>query len=360
MGIVCRTRWTQAALASSLLCGPARALAQASPAPAEPPLRVLWTSEDPACDGDDVAARAVHLVTPGVVPRPLRASVEVRREGPLWVVQLETQSGEQAGHRILRAESCREIEDALALLLAMTMESGLDVPPPEALPPPAPAVAPTAAPPSPPAPDPSLADEPEPESGPGLFRGGFARLAGKAGLLQQPGLALGVSAAAGVRLGEFEVGVSGTHWPSTAEPIPNREGARLLIRRENLGLRGCWNAWRAGNFAVAPCVAPELTWFFYESEGLLENTSDMAPVLLSLGASAELRYELFGGAVALSLGVGVNVEKSQPFRLALEPLADGAAGEMGENDAEAPTLHEPVYDTKEIGPRLEIGFDARF
>jgi hypothetical protein len=349
MGIVGRFRWAQLPLVSSLLLGAPGALAQPSPAPEEPPLRVLWTSEDPECDGGDVAARALRLVTPGVVPRPLRADVEVRREGPLWVVRLETQSGEQTGRRSLKADSCREIEDALALLLAMTMESGLDEPPP----PPPPAAKP--APPPPPAaiepvPPPAPTDE-----GPGLFRGIFLRVSGKAGWLQQPGLALGASAAAGVRLGDFEVGVGGTYWPSTAQPIDEFEGARVLIRRENLGLRGCWNAWRAGSLVIAPCLSPEITVFRFESEGLLRNRTNSVPPALSVSASAELRYELFGGALAVSLGAGVSVERPQPFTI--EPIID-------EDDAqdENASRVEPleVYNTKAIAPRLEIGVDARF
>jgi hypothetical protein len=357
MGIACN-RWTPTALASGLLLGGPRALAQQTPARSEPPLRVLWTSEDPACDGDDVAERALGLVSPGIVPRPLRASVEVRREGPLWVVRLDTQSGEQSGHRVLRADSCQEIEDALALLLAMTMESRLDAALPEpALPGPAaqvPAPAPTAVP-----EEPFPVLPPEPESGPGLLRGGFVRVAGKAGLEQQPGLALGVGAAAGVRLGDFEVGVSGTHWPATAEPIPDNDGARLLIRRENLGLRGCWNAWRAGDFVLAPCVMPELTWFFFESEGLLvENLSGKASALWSVGASAEVRYELFDGALAVSLAVGANLEQSQPFTRELLPPEGADAADMDANAAAPPS--STIYTTEAIGPRLEIGVDARF
>jgi hypothetical protein len=360
MGCIGRSRWARISLVSSLLLGVAvlsedAAFAQATPVAPDAPLRVLWTSEDPECDGDDVASRALSLVTPGVVPRPVRANVEVRREGPLWVVRLETQSGAQTGRRSLKAESCREIEGALALLLAMTMESGLDEPPPEPAPP-APAPPPPATP--PPTDPPEARDPPEPPSTsgePGLWRGLFVRVAGKAGWGQQPGFALGASAAAGVRLGAFELGVAGTYWPSTEQSIEEVPGARVSIRRDNVGLRACWNAWRAGNFVLVPCLAPGVTMYHFESTGLVRNRTNSVPPGVAVGAGLDLRYELFGGALAVSLGGGVNVERPQPFTV--DPIVDQDDAE-DENAPPAEPLE--VYNTEAIGPRLEIGIDARF
>jgi hypothetical protein len=59
--------------------------------------------------------------------------------------------------------------------------------------------------------------------------------------------------------------------------------------------------------------------------------------------------------VAISLGGGVNLERPQPFEV--EPIRD----EDDEVDANVPPP-EPleVYNTKAIGPRIEIGIDARF
>ena len=366
MGCIGRSRWARISLVSSLLLGgpllgAREALAQPSPAPEEPPLRVLWTSEDPECDGEGVAARALSLVTPGVVPRPVRANVEVRREGPLWVVRLETQSGAQTGRRSLKAESCREIEGALALLLAMTMESGLDEPQPApAEPAPAPVTPPPAAPPRAAAPMelPEARDPPETPAAadePGLWQGLFIRVSGKAGWGQQPGTALGASAAAGVRLGAFELGIAGTYWPSTEQSIDELAGARISIRRDDVKLRACWNAWRAGNFVVVPCLTPGVTMYHFESTGLVRNRTNSVPPGAALGAGVDLRYELFGGALALSLGGGINVERPQPFTV--DPILD----QDDEEDENAPP-REPleVYNTKTIGPRLEIGIDARF
>jgi hypothetical protein len=358
MGFIGRLSWARTSLVSGLLLGGTRALAQPSPAPEEAPLRVLWTSEDPACDGEGVAARARSLVAPGVVPRPLRASVEVRREGPLWVVHVETQSGAQTGRRSLRAESCHELEGAIALLLAMTMESGLDTPAPQAAPPAVPEL-PSALPPEQPCSSevpPADPDEAPPrDASPGLYRGLFVRVGGKAGWGQQPGLALGAAAAAGVRLGDFELGASGTYWPATEEVIEEVEGARVSIGRSSVGLRGCWNAWRAEGLVLAPCVSPAVTWYQFESTGLRRSLARSVPAALAVEASAELRYELFGGALAISLGAGLNIERPQPFTV--DSIIDQDDAE-DENAPRPPPLE--VYNTKAVGPRLEVGLDARF
>lgn len=310
-----------------------------------------------------MASRAIALVAPGVAPRRLKAEVDVQRDGPHWVVQLQTQSGAQTGRRTLRAESCKALEDAVALLLAMTMEARadgvLEVPPasPPTVPPP-PAAAPDPTSPTPP-PVPPPVRRARPARGPtptdpGPRLGAFVRAGGKAGLAQQPGLALGASGAAGMRLGRLDLGVTGTYWPTTAHGIDAVDGARLLVRRQNVGLHACFDAWRAGSLVAAPCVSPGLTFFQFKSEGLLSNRSGSAGPLPSLAASASLRYELLGEALSVALGAGLTWERRQPFErsvVAEDPDMDG-------NVEGIPPVE--VYTTKALGPWLELGIDARF
>src|SRR5262249_9008581 len=111
----------------------------ASAAPESPsPLGLTWVSSDPSCDGSAVAARALELVTRGGVPLAAEARAQVGREGERWVVDLQTRSESHIGRRTLRGESCKEIQQAIALLLAMIMESEAKseaaVPPPPAAP----------------------------------------------------------------------------------------------------------------------------------------------------------------------------------------------------------------------------------
>jgi hypothetical protein len=317
---------------------------------------MIWESDDPACSGDDVTARALRMVTPGVVPRPLRARVEVRREAAQWLVRLQTESGEQSGRRILRADSCAELEQAIALLLAMTMESKGDVLPPEMpaapVPSPEPALPPPLVKPPSAAPKPEIHDAEPPdaaatgESG-GIDLGWFARLDGKAATGLQPGLGLGVGVSAGVRLGAVDLGVAGAFWPETRAQVLDRVG-RVSVTRQNVGLRACWNVWRGAGMVLAPCLAPELTFFRYVSQDVVDTRRGTAGPLPSLTAAADLRYELVDRRLSLLLSPGVTWEKPQPFRIRLadEPTSEGETTE--------------IYKTKGLGARLEVGVDARF
>src|SRR6185295_3599895 len=91
---------------------------------ADSPLALTWLSSDASCNGDGVGTRALHLVREGVTPRPTQAHAQVGREGSHWLVELQTRSESSLGRRTLRGESCAEIENAIALVLAMMLESG--------------------------------------------------------------------------------------------------------------------------------------------------------------------------------------------------------------------------------------------
>jgi hypothetical protein len=333
------------------------AQAQREGAPVDPALNLIWDSDDAACSGDDVSARALRQVTPGVVPRPLRARVDVRRDGAEWLVRLQTESGEYSGRRILRAESCAELQQAIALLLAMTMESKGDMLPPEA---PATAAEPSPTPPppallQPPSAAPSASEPPFQDSAPepvrsddgGVDIGWFARLDGKAATGLKPGLGVGVGIAAGIRIGDVDAGASATFWPVTRAQVLDRTG-RVSVARQNVGLFACWNIWGVGSWVLAPCFAPELTFFRYVSEGVDETRRGTRGPLASLTAAVDVRYELIDDRVSLLIGPGLTWEKSQPFQIRLrdEPASDEQTSE--------------IYKTRGFGPRLEIGVDARF
>jgi len=343
-------------LASSLGATAAVAQTVSVEAAAEPPLRLTWESEDPACSGDDVSTRALRMISPGVVPRPLRARVEVRRDGDQWLVRLQTESGDQSGRRILRAESCSGLEQAIALLLAMAMESKGDVLPPE---PPAPPATPEPAPPAPPAVgvapaspvEIDIGDEPDDalDESSGIGIGWFLRLDAKAAHGLTPGLGLGVGISGGIRLGDFDIGASATHWPSTRARASDRPGY-VDLSRQDISLRACWNAWRTGGLTLGPCIAPQLTFFRYETKEVrFPNTGTKGPDA-NVTAGLDARYALFGDNLSLSVTPGVTVERVQPFVIG---LSDGPAGSAREETTE-------VFETARFAPRLELGVDARF
>jgi hypothetical protein len=345
-----------AQLLGVLLLGSRLARAQAPSAPPanEPPLRVIWISDDPQCDGGDVAARALRQVSPGVVPRPLKAMVEVQREGEGWLVRLQTESADQSGRRILRAESCKELEQAIALLLAMTLESKGE--PPAALPEP-PATPPAS--PRPPGPNADGADGPDelppppPPPSPGLTLGAFARATGKVGWGLQPGTAFGVGANIGASFGDIDVGIDAAYWPGTRETVPDQ--GSVVVVRYDVGLRACWNVWRAGDLVVAPCLGPGLTYYRYDTEDISSVNEDPDyPLLVNVTGGVDVRYAPFGPHVSLVLGGGLTWEKVQPFRTAIDDPA------MPDDDQPAEPAYVEIYRTKGLGPRLELGVDARF
>lgn len=345
----------------------AGALAQADGATRElareEPLRLRWTSSEPDCSGDLVAARALQLAGQHLGSRPVEAHAELGRDGDVWTLKLETRSANQTGERLLRGETCKEIQDAVALLLAMVLEAEAEAAtttPPEPPVDPAPAPAPPNEPTSwvSPVPDPNpeigrLEAPPLPSSPPSngaeAGPGWLLRLHGGATLGLQPDTALGFGGAAGIRFGAWDVAFTGSFWPSTTAPIPASPGGYVEIERLSGGIRGCVSVWTAGALSLAPCVLPELTLFRFESFGILTRREDSSRLLVSGTAALELRYRLFGQFISAVLSPGLTWEKRQPFEVELycEPPCEP----MGSIE---------VYETWGVGPRIEIGVDARF
>lgn len=335
-----------------------------------PPLRLSWSSSEPDCDGNLVAARAIQMVGPGVSPPEVEARAAVSREGPTWTVQLETRSENQTGTRVVRGETCKEIQDAVALLLAMILESEVDAPaptparpsaPPAPTPPsegpskPLSGVTPTAAATS----ETAVFDEPEEEAtasgsvDAGGELGGLVRFHGGATTGLQPEMAVGVGAAAGVFWRAWDFAATASFWHTTRATIPERMGY-VEIGRIGIGLRSCFAAWTPGDLSVAGCLLPEVTLFRFDSFGLNQERRGGADHALVSGTAAlELRYRLFGRHVSAVLSPGITWEKAQPFHvrvLCLEPC----------DPMEPPMEPIEVHTTPGLGARLELGLDARF
>jgi hypothetical protein len=231
--------------------------------------------------------------------------------------------------------------------------------PPEPPPPPVAAeAAPPAVVPAPvtPAPEGDAADHrpsEDADTGGGLGMGWFVRLDGKAAYGLKPGLGLGVGVTAGVRVGDFDVGASAAHWPTSRARAPDRRGY-MDLSRQDVGLRVCWNAWRAGDLTLAPCAAPELTFFHYETKQVRIPASDTLGPYPSVTASVDVRYALVADRVSLLISPGLTLGRVRPFAFVLD---DGSpAAEPPSSEPET----EEFYRTMGFGPRLELGVDARF
>jgi hypothetical protein len=344
-------RWIQGSTLALLTFSALGAAGQAIPAPttAAPPLQLTWASSDPACDGSGVGAEALRLVAPGVVPRPVVAHARLERDGAGWVVQLQTRSADHSGQRVLRADTCQEIEHAMALLLAMILETEAR---PQALP--GPADAPGRATPAPAA-APSAATATWLEGDAGAAAppaasddfGWVIRLDGLLGAGLKPRLSGGFGGGVGLSWRRLDLMLGGAYWPATRSNILDREGY-IEINRQNWWLSGCFQVARFGGLSVAPCVEPELTLFEFRSAEILEADSGDLDPLLSLTTSVDLRYWLADRWLFIAIAAGVTWEKRQPFELSFNCTAPCQVESV------------QVYETLGVGPRLRIGVGARF
>jgi hypothetical protein len=334
------------AVAAALLASARAGLAQA-PTPstdggAASPLGLIWASSEPSCDGSLVAARALELVRKGVTPRPTEARAQVGREGDHWVVDLQTRSQSHIGRRTLRGESCKEIQQAIALLLAMIMESegrdeSIAPAPAAAVPPPAPVSL-------------NITQEPELDEAPPAVRppepasgSGFVlRAEAAAAWGVQPSLGFGVGGSLGVAWGPLEMYAGGSYWPYSRGPALNRNGL-LEVSRRVVAAGSCLRVYDGGSFQILPCLTPELMWLKWRSSGLALNDGDLSKPLFALSAARERRMQLVGPMFA-TLSPGLTWEQTYQFMAKeCEDCAD-----------------TPFFQTWAVGPRLGAGIGARF
>lgn len=217
-------------------------------------LRLSWTSDDPNCEQGPVQARIEQLVEPNRRRSiPLSATATVRHTADTWAVVLKTLSGSHSGTRAFEGGSCHEVQQAVALLLALTLDERL--PPlstPELVPvePVAPAPAPQRPPTTPPLPrtiPPANAPESPPSSNhPRPFR---LQLEGRSVLSLAPGLSLGAGLRGSYQWQAVEVGLAaGASWGEGDSALT---GIRLGVRRVDAEVTLCSlpvfiGSWRLG------------------------------------------------------------------------------------------------------------------
>jgi len=347
---------------------------QAPPAPPSgSPLQLTWVSTEASCTGADVVAEARGLVAPGVTPQPVVARATVHHDPEGWAVRLETRSGNQTGQRSLRGGTCREIQQAIGLLLAMTMESGhlsgeaAPATPTPATPLPTPATpAPAAAPATPrsaaPATEPPRTTTEAPQPRAVLAAGArpapvasssagalsvLVRLDAEAAYgLQPEGVGFGASVGAGVGWKALELTVGASYWPATETPIFSGQG-RIEVVRHSFDLSACLRLWDGGSFELVPCLAGELTYLHSRTLDTDVPKTGETIELGSLSGSVDLRYWLPGRVIFLFLKPGITWEKPAVFEVWFNC----------EPDECDPT---PAAETPGIGLRLRAGVGARF
>jgi hypothetical protein len=266
-----------ARVAIGALAIPATALAclvAARAGAADPPAVVLeWQGPEDCQASPRVASEVRRLVGAERARARLGARVKIERRGRRWHVVLAT---EPAGHgttRELDAESCGAAADAVAVILALTLDPSRALGGEEdAAPPPVDAArAPDA--PAPPSSDAGGAPDAVTESPPAADAGEvapfpiflFANGASDTGSLPRAGLGFG--GGVGALASHFELEATLAYFPTVKtelEATPARGGSFTMLVAD---LRGCVLA-EASVFSFGPCAGGELTRMHAEAFGV--------------------------------------------------------------------------------------------
>jgi hypothetical protein len=337
--------WRVLSLVAGLLGASTEAMASAPQTPSvEPaaPLVLEWKSHAPGCDAENVVQLTLSSLAPSARPRHIAATAQVHREGDDWVVQLDTRSSMHTGRRILRSPSCSDLRQALALLLAMILESEQD---PDSVELPIEAAG-------------GASEELRPGADRPPEKGEKERLllviaqaGGSYGTGLQPGTSWGVGGGAGVAWRFLEASVRFTHWPTTRTSVPQSTG-HVQVSRSDVALALCASFDALDWLSVVPCLAPALTLFDSHAENTSNPTENKSQTLFAFGGTLDVRYWLPGQHIFVSLAPGVVWEKRQPFVIR-RTCEDGAPQEcVPGNDV--------IDNNRGVGASLSLALGARF
>ena len=230
----------------------------------EPPrVELLWTA-DPSCPSGDAVVAAVDALVRGSPAKDLIvARAEVTHPGS-WRLLLETRAGARVGKRTVAADTCEQLADATALILALMIDPSAALkrpepiaplprvePPPVAAPPTAPAL-PAAS----PVPEPVTPLPAAPSRGPLPELAVAVTAVADVGTL--PGPALGVGAGGGLLVGPYRFNTDITYFPTRTgrlATLPAAGGEFTLVAAALVACRSMVTAWRA---SAGLCLGAEL------------------------------------------------------------------------------------------------------
>ncbi len=268
----------------------------------------------------------------------LEADASMTAEAGRLRLVLHVKNGNSVGERVLDGDSCVDLAESAAVILAMSgMSTAVEVPPPVA-PPPPPPPAPVVQPEAPPAP-------PAVTPGP---RAPFVRVtpvvAFDIGTLPSPAFGGGLAVDAVPGRG-FTAGLAGALWGTnagTATGLALGQGANFDLITANAN--GCYSVLR-GKLELSPCVVLEFDYVSATGFRTGYNRTGTAN-WLSVGAGARLRWQPtrhFG--VALDVD-GIVPTVHQPFAILV------TAGSVKTLDN--------VHVTGPIAVRAYLGPEVRF
>jgi hypothetical protein len=318
--------------------------------PVAPPVLLAWDAPE-GCPTRAELLEAVARVV-GVGPsadqtrEPLDARARVVVDGAAWRADVELTRGESSSRHV-EGRSCREVSDALVLIIALTIHS--DIHSDAAGPPPAP-VSPappgTAAPPPPPPPissPPPTVEGPHTEERPEGRRTTWA--VGAAIVVDQGSLpSLGVGGGLGLSLwiSRVELGVKATLLGTGSAYLSGsqKEGAQFLLFGAGAG--ACVMVLDMPRWSVGPCARVGPEWIFANGFGSMTPSS----------ATARVGTATFGldatGRLTSRFGLRVSFDAVVPFTRP-DFFIEEAGGTAG-----------VVFHLPPAAARASIGAEAHF
>ena len=306
--------------------------ASAATARAQAELDLSWRSPASCPDASWATKRIATQLgreLSSAVSTPLRAQVEIRREGSSFLLRLTTTHDDTRGERTLEDARCENLAEAATLMIALAIDAS--------------AVLQAKAQPDVAAPSPAATDSEKPpvlqaksasKAADKITHTGFrARLAvvGDAGFLPSP--SVGPELALGAQRALFGAELGGYWFPER-----DSQGAqRVTVSLWALALRGCVQRERL-RFRIGGCLGAELGRVSADGVGLMENLQKRA-LFAALSLPLRARLRLVGPAwLALDLGLSVplfrqrfvTLDTTEQERTALHtPQPLGARGSLG-------------------------------
>ncbi|MFT3771765.1 MAG: hypothetical protein QM820_40670 [Minicystis sp.] len=283
------------------------AIALESGARAEEPRRVelTWIA-DPSCPDHDAVVRQVEQLVRGAPPKEIVVARAAVVHDSAWRVRLETGSGEHAGSREIEAESCAQLADATAVILALMIDPSAALRKTGPAAPPATPVAVTAPPRVEPPPVGVLGAPRPPSPEPRLVRVVVAASA-LADIGSLPGVAPGVGISAGVLPGAFWVTGDFAYFPAQRGQLATRPKAGGDVTLLAAALVGCRTVLTLGRIAGAPCLGLELDGARGEGFGVSSPRSGWT------AWGAALAYGRVEAAIVEPVSAEVRIGAAIPF-----------------------------------------------
>jgi hypothetical protein len=288
-------------------------------------LDLLWMVPSSCPDADAERTeirRRVGAMDPAQMPERISAKVEIHAEpGGALLLTLRTSIGATTGERFLTGHDCRQLSDAVALVLALLINpnaaAGDAPPPPPLLPPPPPPIASA-----------ELAER-------APFALGVEAVLAE-GVL--PNLAEGVAGGLSFQRGGLVLAARGGGFFAQDQPAPVLAGARASFYLIEAALEICVRTWPGRRLGATACLGGAIERLHGESSGV--SSSGQASALWPEALARIMGHLRLGQRTRLRLGAEAHGLGSRPD-LAIRGLGS-------------------VYRPPAVSMRASLGIDMLF